>query len=481
VLDEDAGPGGFDDGIKRSGRFAYVVRRDAAGRLRLAPGYPLWALLVPFPVWWALGLGTFIFPIVAIPMAAALIRRRRTVRHPPAWILWALFLIWVLLSLMMYLGNPPGTHPGSLSGRLTSTGVLTWEYIGATVVLLFVGNLSRAELPIGRVVRWLGTLFLVTVAGGLLGTFLPHFEFTSPVELFLPHSMRSDPYISSLFHPAAAQIQDTLGTSESARASAPFAYTNFWANNLSLLMVWFVCGWGVCGSYRRRVACVVVVAIALVPIIESLNRGLWIGIGVSVIWIVGRLLLRGRIGGLLAVVTAATVCGLIFLLSPLHTTVSSRLEHPESNSIRSFLTTAALQGAEESPILGWGGTRKTNGSAQSIAVGNTAVCSQCGDFTIGSNGQVWAVLFYQGFVGAALYTGFFAASMWIYRRDRTPVGQAGVLVVALTFVYMFVYNSAPAALTVTMISVGLLWRSKSEQDAQKPVFTGRRLLSGVTA
>jgi hypothetical protein len=32
-------------------------------------------------------------------------------------------------------------------------------------------------------------------------------------------------------------------------------------------------------------------------------------------------------------------------------------------------------------------------------------------------------------------------------------------VVGLTFVYMFFYNSVPAALTITMISVALLWRN----------------------
>jgi hypothetical protein len=468
-------------GIKQHGWFANVLRRDEGGRLGLAPAYPLWALLVLFPLWWALGLGTFIFPILAVPMAVELVRSRRTIRFPRGWALWAMFVAWVGLSLVMYLRNPVGVHAGSLGGRLIATSVLVTDYAGATVTLLFIGNLSPTELPIPRLVRWLGTLFLVTVSGGLLGTLFSHFSFTSPVELLLPGNMRTDPYISALFHPAAAQVQNTLGSGESGRASAPFAYTNFWANNLSILLVWFVCGWGVTGSLRRRIACVVVVTIAAIPIIESLNRGLWIGIGFSLVWVVGRLFLHGKIGGLLALIAVACVAALVFVMSPLHATLSSRVTHPESNSIRSFLTTNAIDGAKQSPMLGWGGTRKTNGSAQSIAVGKSPVCAQCGDFTIGSNGQLWAVLFYQGFVGAVWFFGFFAACLWIYRRDGTPVGQAGVLAVALTFIYMFVYNSTPAALTVTMISVGLLWRSQLAQENTVALLPGRRLLSPASS
>lgn len=468
-------PENDSSGVQQSGLFAYVVRRDRNGRLQLATAWPLWALLVPFPLWWALGLGSFIFPLIAIPMAVEL-WRRRPLRLPRGWWLWALFLVWTVLSLLMFSKNPTGTHAGTRSGRTISTLVALSEYGAATVTILFVGNLTRRELPIRTLVRWLGVLFLVTLAGGVLGTVAPHFGFTSPLEMILPKSLHI-PYVKALVHPNAAQVQSLLGQGDNGRAAAPWGYTNFWANNLSLLLVWFVCGWGVRVRSGRRVACAVIVAVAVFPIAYSLNRGLWVGLGVSVLWIAIRLFLRGKVAALLAVFVALSLGAVVFTLTPLHSLFGDRIAHPQSNSIRTYLTQQAISGAEQSPLLGWGGTRKSNGSNNSIAIGQSSTCAQCGAFPIGSNGQLWAVLFNQGFVGGAFYFGFFAVCIWTYRRDRSPVGQAGVLVVALTFVYMLFYNSLPSSLTITMISVGLLWRSHDE----RAVDTGKSVLAPAIA
>jgi hypothetical protein len=66
-------------------------------------------------------------------------------------------------------------------------------------------------------------------------------------------------------------------------------------------------------------------------------------------------------------------------------------------------------------------------------------------------------------VGAGLFFGFFLAAIWHYRADLTPVGQAGILVLVLAFLYSVFYIATPAALTITMISIGLLWRSNAER------------------
>ncbi len=441
----------------RSGLLAYAIRVDQNGRWHLAPAWPLWSLLVAFPFWWAMGLGSFIFPIMAVPMALYLLRNR-PIKVPPAFWLWALFLVWTVLGLVMNVSTSTNARAGSPGGRLLSTAVLLIEYGGITITLLFVGNLSERDLPIRRLVRWLGVLFMITVAGGLLGTYDPKFSFTSPLELVLPQSLRSNGYISALVHPNAAQVQSVLGEA-GGRAAAPFGYTNYWANNLSILLIWFVVAWFPGQTSRRRTACLVIGLIALVPTVYSLNRGLWLAVALTAVWIAVRAFLEGRVLSLLALLAATSLGVVIFTLTPLHSVYQSRLNHSGSADLRSFLTTQALKGAEESPILGWGGARKTVGSNSSIAVGPTAKCPQCGGFPIGSNGEFWTLIYYNGFVGAAFFLGFFLVSMWVYRRDRTPIGQGGVIAVGLTFVNMLFYSSVPAAATMTMISVGLLWRS----------------------
>jgi len=87
-----------------------------------AVGWPLKYLLVGFPVWWILGLGTFVFFVVAVPMAIQLHQwaKVRRLALPPAWWLWALFLACKVIGLLVLTESPPGTHAGSVSGRTLS-------------------------------------------------------------------------------------------------------------------------------------------------------------------------------------------------------------------------------------------------------------------------------------------------------------------------------------------------------------------------
>ena len=64
-------------------RGAVVDRRPAAPVGVGRPGWPLTALLVLYPLWWALGMGTLAVFLLAVPMALQL-WRRRPVLVPPA-------------------------------------------------------------------------------------------------------------------------------------------------------------------------------------------------------------------------------------------------------------------------------------------------------------------------------------------------------------------------------------------------------------
>lgn len=445
---------------------ARVIRRPEPRPSRPARGWPLFALLCLFPLWWALGLSTFIFPILAVPMALHLLRNR-PVRIPPGFAIWLLFCVWMLVSLAMLPIDPPGTLAGSFNGRLISVLLNLGEFAGVTVTLLYAGNLDTRIVPQRRIVGWLGLLFVYTVLGGLIALAAPRLAFTSPLEYLLPGSLRADPYIKAITHPAFAQVQAVLGY-DAPRPSAPWGYTNFWGNNLSLLLIWFVVGWWSLRKRGGRVFCAIVIMLAMVPVIYSLNRGLWLGLVLSGLYLVFRLVLMGRLGAV-AIAAAVLLAGsFAFVATPLGQTVTARFQHGHSDNIRSFLNSRALDGARSSPILGYGGTRKTQGSDKSITIGKTPKCPQCGNFAIGSTGQLWSLLFSHGFIGTGLFLGFFAYSGWRFRRDTSPIGIGGVLVVCLTFVYMFFYNSVPAALTITMISIALLWRNDLIRRAVPP-------------
>jgi hypothetical protein len=433
-------------------------------RRRLPPGWPLAAILCLYPLWWALGLGEFAFVVFSVPMARQLMRRR-PLRMPPGFGVWLLYLLWTAVALIMLPLTPPNTLPGSITGRALSV-VLSFVQLGSvTITLLYVGNLTQEEVPQRRIVHWLSILFLVTLAGGILGLVAPHLEFTSPMELVLPHAITSNSYASTLLHPTTAQVQNVLGTQPTGRPAAPWSYTNFWANIISLLLVWFCVYMWQPARRARRVALVATVIVTTVPVVYSLNRGLWFGLILSGCYVIFRATRRGDARASVGALIAVPVIVLGFLASPLHTIVTERAHNGQSDDIRRFLDEAAVKGAIRSPILGWGGPRKAVGSANSISVGPSAACGGCGQAGIGSTGEVWAIMFNTGLLGLGLYVGFFVSVWWRLRRDRTMIGAAARLVIGLTLFYTFFYNNLPVGLTLAMISIGLSWRQVADSPS----------------
>jgi hypothetical protein len=443
------------------------LRRTATVRPTLAerifvPGWPVKYLLLAFPVWWVLGLSVLIFPILAVPMAVQLYRMR-PIALPPWFALWGLFLAWQVVGLLAITSSPPGTHPGSVSGRLISIAFNWGEYAGVTATLLYVGNLptdpARGGVAQSTVARWMGWFFLTVLGGGFLGTFAPKLQFRSLTERVLPRSIASNNFVHSLIHPVTAQVQRVIGDADP-RPAAPFGYTNSWGNALSILLVWFVAAWVLQSSGWRRWLYATVAAASIVPIIISLNRGLWIGVGVTIAWVLARQLLQGRVGRVLAVAVGTGVALVAVALSPLSTVITDRLNHGVSDNIRAFIAHLSIVAVEHSPVIGYGGNRHATGSSSSIAVGPSASCAACGDVPTGSTGDLWSVLFNQGAVGALFYFGFFVLIIVTFWRARGTYNEAALVTLALVFVYMLFYSALPVAPTLTVIAVGVLWRDR---------------------
>ncbi|CAM3980762.1 hypothetical protein GCM10009799_43730 [Nocardiopsis rhodophaea] len=434
-------------------------------------GWPFIWLIAGYPLWWALGIGQFAFWIFAVPMAAELVRRHRGpgLRLPPGFGLWGLFLLWAIAGLALIGLTPPGTlaDSGGLLGALARV----LHYLALTVLLLYIGNLSRRELPDLVVARVLGWLCLVTVAGGLLGMFAPHFGFTSPLEMALPASIASDSYVRALVHPEAAQIMDVLGY-ESARPKAPWEFTNTWGYMLSLLLTWLIIGWVWYAAGPRRWIGAAAVAVAVAPVVTSLNRAVWAGLVLSVVFALVQLARRGRPTVVATSVLLVAAVTAMIMVSPLGSTLRERANNPHSNTGRATTSAAAREAANASPILGWGTTRDMIGSSQSIAIGASPECPACGNHTIGNNGQFWLLLITTGWVGTALFLGFFARAAWRYRGDHSLIGSGALLTILLLFWYMFFYVALAAPLAISMIAVALLWRRATDAGAAPAATVG---------
>jgi hypothetical protein len=444
-----------------------TARQD--GKNLALPAWPVAGVLAFYPLWWALGLGVIIFALAAVPMLFLLLKRRaagRPLRLPPGFAWWAVFLIAVVVSMGALGADPVGTVSGHAAGRLPAVLYKLSMYVSLTVLLVYGGNLTDAELSRRRLVRLLGWLFVVTVLGGLLGMVAGNFAFTSPVEMLLPHGLRSMGFVQSLVHPYAAQIMDLVG-GDKPRPAAPWGYTNTWGNNFCLLVGWLMVAAWQSGRTSRKVWATICLLVSIVPAVVSLNRGLWIGLGVLVLYVAARYVLAGRawILGVLALATVALAVALA--ATPLGGVVSARMDNGKSNGVRSFLVDRALEGFTGSPIVGYGGTRNTVGGRNSITVGESEGCERCGNFTIGGNGQLWQLLYAHGLAGTVGYLGFFLYGLWRFRRDRSPIGVAASAALVTSFSAMLWYNSLVTPLAFMVLAYALLWRNaEAPSDSQ---------------
>ena len=418
-----------------------------------------------FPLWWALGWSQLIFFVMAIAMAVILYRRR-PLRVPRGFGLWLLFLIWMSAGVFVLWAQAPGTVPGGGPSRLVGFGVRGAWYLSVTIVMLYVLNTVR-ELPALRVARLLGWMFVFTVAFGIAAILAPNFEFSSPTEILLPRQLTSSNFVSTLIHPSLASSSEFLGYTQP-RPTAPFPYSNAWGNNLALYLPFFLYSWfGPGAGWRRQVAPFVLVG-AVIPITFSLNRGLWLAIGVAAVYAAVRLAMNGRVRLLQVLVVSALVGGFAFVSSPLYDTVQLRVDTPHSNERRtSVATEVATVTAEGSPLVGYGTTRTMQGSFASLAGGETPDCRQCAPPPLGTQGFMWRLILTTGFIGTALCLSFLG--LQFLRRARGPsaldiVTCSTLLIAGTCFIF---YDSLGPALFTVMIAVGLMSREPRSHSQAK--------------
>lgn len=438
--------------------------RPQGGWLARHPGWPIVAQLGWWPLWWATGIGDFSPILIAIPMLWYMYKWRtigRKITFPPGFGIYLLFLVVSTVGAVTLSLTAPYTAAGPASTRFISWGLRAASYLAYAIMLVYTGNLTEEEFPRRRLAWQLGLVGLYSIGFGLAALVIPKFTFTSPFASLVPHSLQNggNGQIWAMLHPSMTQLQVFSGYG---RVTAPFLYANTWGNNVAILLPWLFVVWWCYGNRWQRRAIIPVMCISIVPIVFSFDRGLWLAIGVAVVYLAVRFALQGRFALLRAICVAFLVGVVVYFASPAHTLVSQRLANATSDSARISLSILSTKDAVASPIIGWGDTRRELGGTKSIAVGRTSKCSSCGQRSAGSNGQLWLLLISTGFVGTFLYLWFFGYGIWRYWRDTTPYGLTGVLVLLLGLVFMFVYDAVGATLAFTVLAYAMLWRNERD-------------------
>jgi hypothetical protein len=401
---------------------------------RALPRWPLQALFLGFPLWWVLGLGALIWPILALPMVFALAVRGR-VRVPRGFGIWLLFLVWML-------GSGIKVDSGA---RMVGWVYRASLYLAATVFLLYLYNALRESLSVRRMTLLLAGFWAFIVAGGYLGLLFPYGNFSTPVEAVMPASLLTNSYVHNLVHPAFAQLTSTAGTAP--RPQAPFTYTNEWGAAYALLIPMMLIAIGRLPRGPLRAGLLLLLPISLVPAMLTLNRGLYLSLGAGLLYAGLRFALRGRVKALIGVSMLLCVAGMVAAILPVQQLLQERVSSTNSNRTRLSVYQQAVVGVARSPLLGYGAPRPAEEGP--------------GAPSVGTQGQFWMVLFSHGIPGAALFVGWYLASLWHSRKTRTTPWLWAHVVLFIGVIQLPFYGQLPEQLFILMAAVAL---AASERD-----------------
>ena len=443
------------DNLDLSGESRQVRSRAKSGRPSLInPATPFY-LIAFMPLLWWMGLAFFTFAIVAVPMGIALLSMK-PIRMPKGYGIWLLFMGWMIASIVTL--DPT-------VGRLLSWAVRAGIYIGSTILFLYIYNLPQKMLPTGRVLGMIAGIFVFTaVIGGYLGLIFGDATVPTLMSQILPQSLLSNSFVRNIVQPPFAQAQDFLGFPLN-RPSFPFSFSNDWAATLVPATFASIAYAGRVRRARRWLA--PIAFLSIIPMIVSVNRGLFIALIGAVIYLAirrastGNLILAGRL------IVGMVVVGALVLASPLGTIVTERTTTNHSVDARNDIYTAVLERVPDSPLLGFGAPL-SNPDPNRPA--------------IGTHGNFWTALFSQGIPGGIFYTSFWLLmSFKTGRRIRNQEQMLLHLAVLTSLPTMFYYDHLPAALPIMMMCLAVFFRDQRDDDIRrKAVLSGAEPTSVLT-
>ncbi len=412
------------------------------------PSWPLTALLAPYALWWLLGL----LDVILIPIAALMLVylvRTPGVRAPRGYGLWLLFLLWMTCSVVEV------TRFGAFIG-------FSYRYLiyaGATVLFLYVYN-ARSRLTARYVLGLLTVVWLTVVVGGTLGVLFPGAVVRTPTfyvvqllkaEIPAARNLLNNELITHMVLRRFAQYNPGSYFGVAPRPAAPFRYANNWGNAYSLLLPLVVAYAFLVSKRRRALLLGVAVPLSLIPAFLTLNRGMFIGIGIAAAYVSFRLLLMGRPKAIGLVALAGLVGAALFFALPVQERIDTRLDKGgSSNDTRASLYQQSLASVPDSPVFGYGVPKEGDDpNAPSV----------------GTQGAVWMVLVSHGPVALFSFLGWFLLAAVQSRRRRDVVGLAAHTVVFVSAIELVYYGVLPYGLPIMMLAAALALRPA---DAVRP-------------
>lgn len=397
---------------------------------RPLPGWPVLLVLWGYPLWWVLGMLPFVPLIAGLVLGALMVSRRADVTLPPASLPLLAFMLWIGVCAVMIDAPSRYIGFGMRAGTLASL----------AVIYVYIAN-ARTRLTNERLLLGVCAIWGLIVTGGVLGSLFPGVRLTTPVGLILPGSITSNELVRDLVFPPLAEVQSPWGAEEPFnRPSAPFPYTNGWGSGYALSMPVVLAAWMTVRRSWVRVVLPGLLVLSFVPIVSSLNRGMFLMLGIAAVYVATRLFLAANFRALAVMLTGAATAVAALLASGVVQAIAERQEVSDTTSGRASIYQATLEEVSRSPILGWGAPLPN----EEIGI------------NLGTQGSFWMYLFSYGFVGALLFLAFMVTAIivtWPLVVDTATACLHSILVAALVGSFFYGYDFTQWLVIIVALSV----------------------------
>lgn len=406
------------------------VQRPLEARVGL-PTWPITAMFALYPLWWFIGLAdvAWIGTSAAMGLYLAMLRRVPTPKH---FGIWLLFLMWMMFSVIEL----------DKASRLLVFGYRASHYFAITLVLLYVYN-ARRYLTDRFITGSLTIFWTIVVVGGYLGMLFPTAIFRTPMSYILPGFFLNNELVNYMVIRRLAQFNPDAFVEIQARPSAPFLFTNNWGNAYSMLLP-FVLAY-LCKTYGERRFWVIaaLVPLSFLPAIATLNRGMFLGLGVIGLYVSFRYALRGNLWVLVSALTlgGALTAGLLY--TPAQDELNTRVEQSSTTEDRAEIYSQTIEAVGKSPLLGYGAPRPS---------ANPNIPP------VGTHGEFWTVMHSHGVPAVLFFTAFALYCFLASLRRHDAVGLLANTVILVGLVETLYYGFLPSGLYLLMIACGLATR-----------------------
>jgi hypothetical protein len=395
-------------------------------------GLPLWPLVLIFtlmPLWWVLGVLYFVWAGFGV-LLFVLLATRGHVRLPTGTAVWLIFLGIVVVS---------ATQLTKATAMITFSLRLGYLFT-AFLVGVYVYNLAREKVEWTRIANPLCMYWLAMVALGWLGVVAPKFSTPSPFQRLLPGSIASEKFITDISRLDSTEF-NPLSYNPIYRPSAPYPYTNNWGTAFAFLVPFVLAYLSTIKRGKMRIALLVSLPLSLVPAFYTLNRGMFIGIGAGIIYLLAREAIKGRVRLLVPVGIFLLLMWIVTLFIPVIELITSRTESTDTNKDRFDLYVQTWDAVLRSPFIGYG---------QPASVDTTSASEP-----LGTQGMIWQVLYSHGIPALAL---LYLLMAIIARRLAAAVSPGGLWLSTLPVIAVVVtpfYSYIDMNMSVLFCGIGL--------------------------